>query len=373
MRILVFPRDIRRSDNPYGELLYRDMPALGTEVDCFSLWRAFWGASGKRYDIFHLHWPEYYLNRALPKALMGSLMVLLSTAWLRWRGTRVLWTVHNPHSHALSHPALESWFWRRFTGMLDGYVSLSDSCARWVAADIPYLHDAESAVIPHGHYRQAYPAPVGKVRARIVLGLPPRKTVLLFFGAVSPYKNVPHLVTTFRSAFLPDSRMLIAGRVESRHGRQVEAAAAEDARIRLDLRRIPRGEVQMLFSAADLVVLPFSDIMHSGSAILALSFNKPVLVPARGSLPELQALVGTEWVRTYEGELTPEILTAALEWAKNSRRKPRPNLSSFEWPHIVQATVDLYSRLGARPLPVPHSAEPTASMPRHTVAPVSDN
>ena len=129
----------------------------------------------------------------------------------------------------------------------------------------------------------------------------------------------------------------------------------------------------MLFSAADLVVLPFSDIMHSGSAILALSFNKPVLVPARGSLPELQALVGTEWVRTYEGELTPEILTAALEWTKNSRRKPRPNLSSFEWPHIVQATVDLYSRLGARPLPVPHSAEPTASMPRHAVAPVSDN
>jgi beta-1,4-mannosyltransferase len=372
MRILVFPRDIRRSDNPYGELLYRDMPSLGLEVDSFSLWRA-WGSLWKRYDIFHLHWPEYYLNRSLPKALIGSLMVLLSTAWLRLHGARILWTVHNPHSHALSHPTLESWFWRSFTRMLDGYVSLSDSCAKWVATDIPNLRDAESAVIPHGHYRQAYPAPVGKVAARIMLGLPPRQTVLLFFGAVSPYKNVPHLVTTFRNSVLPDSRMLIAGRAEARQGHHVEAAAANDERIRLDLRRIPRGEVQMLFSAADLVVLPFSDIMHSGSAILALSFNKPVLVPARGSLPELQALVGTDWVRTYVGELTPEILTAAAKWAKSARRKPRPNLSSFEWPNIVQATVDLYSRLCAMPAPVPDSTEQTSSMQRHTVAPVADN
>ena len=60
-------------------------------------------------------------------------------------------------------------------------------------------------------------------------------------------------------------------------------------------------------------MLPFSDIMHSGSAILALSFNKPVLVPARGSLPELQALVGTDWVRTYVGELTPEIFNRRCE------------------------------------------------------------
>ena len=93
MRVLVFPRDIRRADNPYGELLYRDMLGLGVEVDCFSLRRAFGGGLWRRYDVFHLHWPEYYLNRSLPKALMGTLMVLLSTAWLRRRGTRILWTV----------------------------------------------------------------------------------------------------------------------------------------------------------------------------------------------------------------------------------------------------------------------------------------
>lgn len=363
MRILIFPRDIRRSDNPYGELLYRDMPRFGIEADRFSLWRAFWG----RYDIFHLHWPEYYLNRCLLKALIGSLLVLFSAAWLRWRGTRILWTVHNPHSHALSHPAVEAWFWRIFTRLLDGFVSLSDSCTQWVSTDARCLLQGESAVIPHGHYRQAYPAPIARERARHALGLTPQQTVLLFFGGVSPYKNVPHLIRTFRGAALLDTILLIAGRADSRHGRQVEMAAHGDQRIKLDLRRIPREEVQLLFSAADLVVLPFSDIMHSGSAILALSFNKPVLVPAQGSLPELQARVGTEWVRTYPGELTPKILAEAAGWAKSSNREPRPDLSPFDWPHIVQATVELYARLCARHLPLRQHGQPTANIERQTV------
>ena len=71
-------------------------------------------------------------------------------------------------------------------------------------------------------------------------------------------------------------------------------------------------------------MLPFSDIMHSGSAMLALSFNRPVLVPARGSLPELQMRVGSEWVRTYDGELTAAILKDAAAWAKSRKSRIAP-------------------------------------------------
>jgi len=353
MRILIFPQHIRKADNPYCRLLYRDMPRFGVRVDGFSVSRVFWG----KYDIFHLHWPECYLNRSLPKALVGSIFVLFSTAWLRMRGTRILWTAHNLRSHARSHPLLEAWFWQVFTRMLDGFVSLSDSCAKCLQTDIPSLRQAKNAVIPHGHYREAYPEAVAKTRARHALDLKSQQTVLLFFGGVSSYKNVPHLIDTFReTSALSDAVMMIAGRPDStNHARMVEQAAQGDARIRLDLRRVPQEQVQVLFSAADLVVLPFSDIMHSGSAILALSFNKPVLVPARGSLPELQSQVGSNWIRTYEGELTPQILTAATGWAKSSDRGLRPDLSTLEWPSIVQTTLELYTRLCSQSLPLKHS------------------
>ena len=364
MRILAFPGTIRRTDNPYGELLYRDMPNFGVKVDSFSPWRAVWG----RYDVFHLHWPEYYLNLSLPKALLGSLLVLLSTAWLRMRGTRILWTVHNPHSHAFSHPSIEALFWRIFTRILNGFISLSEACTTWVGENVPCLRQVHSAEIPHGHYREAYPAPVRRARARRALGLTSGQTVLLFFGGVSPYKNVPHLITTFRDAALPDTMMLIAGRAESKkYAGQIEMAANADRRIKLDLRRIPEDEVGLLFSAADLVVLPFSDIMHSGSAILALSFNRPVLVPAQGSLPELQTQVGAEWVQTYQGELTPAILTAAAAWARNSNHPQRPDLSSLDWTHIVHATIELYSRLCTRSLASAKLSQPTANIESQAV------
>jgi len=244
MRILIFPGDIRRSDNPYGELLYRDMPTFGIEADGFSLWRALWG----RYDIFHLHWPECYLNRPWPKAMIGTLLVLFSTAWVRSRGTRILWTVHNPHSHALCHPRIEAWFWRLFTAMLDGFVSLSEFCAQWVRTNIPCLRQAETATIPHGHYRESYSASTGKSTARDALGLGRQQTVLLFFGGVSPYKNVPHLIATFRRAALPDAIMLIAGRADSKkYGRHVEISANGDARIKLDLRPIFRRRISLYF------------------------------------------------------------------------------------------------------------------------------
>ena len=42
---------------------------------------------------------------------------------------------------------------------------------------------------------------------------------------------------------------------------------------------VPDGEVQHYLLAADAVVLPFKEILTSGSAMLALSFGRPVVAP----------------------------------------------------------------------------------------------
>ena len=55
-----------------------------------------------------------------------------------------------------------------------------------------------------------------------------------------------------------------------------------------------------LFAAADVVVLPYLDISNSGVAMLALSLQRPVIGPSKGAFPELQAQVGTTWVRTFD-------------------------------------------------------------------------
>jgi glycosyltransferase involved in cell wall biosynthesis len=48
-----------------------------------------------------------------------------------------------------------------------------------------------------------------------------------------------------------------------------------------------REELQYFLNASDVAVLPFAEILTSGSAITALSFGLPVILPSIGCLPEL--------------------------------------------------------------------------------------
>ena len=50
---------------------------------------------------------------------------------------------------------------------------------------------------------------------------------------------------------------------------------------------IPDEEVQVFFNAADVVILPYRAVLTSGSAILAISFGKPVIAPALGLITDL--------------------------------------------------------------------------------------
>ena len=113
----------------------------------------------------------------------------------------------------------------------------------------------------------------------------------------------------------------------------------------MTLEHVPDVDVQRYLRAADLVVLPFRDITNSASALLALSFDRPVLVPALGAMGELQAIVGTEWVRTYEGELTAEVLAEALEWAAHRSDGSAP-LDALGWAEIARRTLVVYRRAG---------------------------
>jgi hypothetical protein len=102
--------------------------------------------------------------------------------------------------------------------------------------------------------------------------------------------------------------------------------------------------VQCYLRAADLVVVPFTELTNSGSALLALSFDRPILVPARGAMAEVQALVGGDWVYTYEEELTPDLLAAALDWAVKRPKDAVPRLDALEWPEIARRTLTCYLR-----------------------------
>jgi beta-1,4-mannosyltransferase len=343
MRVLASPAFKNRSTNPYNSILYSAMTSLGVEVrEATPRTLLDW-----RFDVWHHHWPDIYLNYpSVAHAARKIAVFLASVDFARARGSSIVWTVHNLGSHDRQHPRLEDWFWHRFTARLDGFLSLSEEGLNAARERFPGLRKLPGLVVPHGHYRGQYPDTVERRAARERLGIHPEAVVITHVGRIREYKNVPLLVRTFRS--LPDQRavLLVAGDVNGAPlRREIDSAVADDPRVKMVLELVPEPEMQLYLKAADLVVLPYADILHSGSAILALSFDRPVLIPSRGAMRELHDQIGGDWVRTFDGELSRGILEDAIDWALETPRPARAPLDRLEWDEIARSTVDAYMQV----------------------------
>lgn len=337
LRVLALPGLRVRNLNPYTWLLYSNMQA---RVDDYSLVRA----ALFHYDLFHIHWPEWELNiYQSPTRTLASLKAkLLIIDHVRSKGTKIVWTAHNLTAHDSRHPQIEQWFWNEFTNRLDGVIALSASGLKAAKERFPVLEYVPGFVVPHGHYRDEYSNDVS-VDSREYLGLRTKARIFLFFGRIRAYKNIPGLVKAFRQMQDPESHLLIAGRPENGElRREVEALASLDPRVRLDLEFVRQEQVQHYMRAADLVVLPYRDILNSGTALLALSFNRPVLVPYRGAMGELASSVGPAWVRTYAGDINEEQLRSGMDWARNAERTLEAPLGHLDWRDLRNETLKVY-------------------------------
>lgn len=343
LRVVARPAFANRSRNTYNAALYEALAARAVEVVEWSPESILAAADG---DLVHVHWPESHLNhRRWLRAAPRSIGLLWTIAKARRRGARLVWTVHNLGAHDSRWRRTESAFWRAFLPMVDGWLALTDEAAAAAQRRWPRLQDRPHATAVHGHYRGHYPDEVGTDEARRRLGLPADVAVAAFVGRIKPYKGVTELCRIFRQLPGDDVRLLVAGRIEGEALRRaVLAGVGDDPRVVLHDGAVADDRLQDYLRAADLVVAPFHEILNSGSVLLALSFDRPVLVPATGSMPTLGEVVGSEWVRTYDGALTAAELAAAIAWARRPRREG-PDLSSFDWAAVAEATEGLYRRV----------------------------
>jgi len=134
---------------------------------------------------------------------------------------------------------------------------------------------------------------------------------------------------------------VIAGRPRTEQIRRgLDQLAARDSRILLRPDHVADSELQNYLRAADVVVLPYQEILNSGSAVLALSFDRPVLMPRLGAAEDLERLMGSTWVQLYSGHLEPALLEQALSVAQ-----ALPEHTAGE--HLEQLSPDLVGRATA--------------------------
>jgi beta-1,4-mannosyltransferase len=341
MKIIAWPAFKNKYQNPYNWLLYSHIRQQGVQVDEFSPSQFL----HHHYDIFHLHWPAETIvyHPIWFLSFVRALTMLILINWARFTGTRIVWTIHDKKPHQVLHPKLANWFQSRFVQCVDGYITLCQDGKEIAEKLFPLLKYRPCRIISHGHYREVYPNQINIQEAREKLNLPQDGRLAVFLGLIRPYKNVIHLIRMFRELDPDNWILIIAGMPKPPELEdEVVAAAANDDKIKLILQFLPDDEIQVYLKAADLVILPFSDILNSGSALLALSFDRPILVSNKGAMNELKSQVGENWVKLYSGELTPAILQDGLNWSIATARPENVDLDEFDWNQISQQTLTAY-------------------------------
>lgn len=319
----------RPTTNPYITQLHRALVAEpGVEVVTFT-WR---DALTGTYDVFHTHWPEILvdghspLKKAVRQALFAGLLVRL-----RLTRTPVVRTMHN-----LELPSgltrRQTWLLRRLDRLVTRRIVLNETTEAGGAA---------TSLVLHGDYRDWF---ADEPTLAVVPGR------VAFVGLIRRYKNVGALIDAFRA--LPEelaSELRVCGRPSSAALLdELRAAAAGDGRVTIVPEFLDDERLAAEIHEAELVVLPYREMHNSGTALLALSLGRPVLVPRNPTTSALADEVGPEWVQRYDGDFDATALADALTSIRSARLDGRlPDLSLRSW--STAASAHLAAFRAARP------------------------
>jgi len=130
-----------------------------------------------------------------------------------------------------------------------------------------------------------------KQEARIRLGYQNTENLILFFGGISPYKGVEFLIESFKAVIneMENTKLIIAGSGDYKYLNSINKYIYKyhlDKYIDQYFYFLSNEELALLICAADIVVLPYKEITHSGVLFTAMEAGKAIIATNKGGLKE---------------------------------------------------------------------------------------
>jgi glycosyltransferase involved in cell wall biosynthesis len=256
-----------------------------------------------RPGIFHILWNNKF--EFLDRTVLMAFYKLL--------GKKIVFTVHNVNAGI--RDGNDSWLNRlslKIQYRLSDHIFVHTEKMKAELAAQFGVTGGKVSVIPFGINNTVPDTELTPAGARQSLGIRDGEKTLLFFGNIASYKGLEYLITAFAqlhtgaswvAAVGPESppsalrppcseyRLIIAGKPKGgedywRRIQQTILSSGVGGRIIQRIEYVPDEQTELYFKAADVLVLPYTEIFQSGVLFLGYSFGLPVIASDVGSLRE---------------------------------------------------------------------------------------
>jgi len=259
--------------------------------------------------------------------------------------TKVICLADNiiPHEQRAGDRLLTNYFIQR----IDGLIAMSKS----VLIDAnSFNRNLQVGYCPHpifDNYGERLSFDIAKHK----LNLDIHTRYLLFFGFIRDYKGLDLLLNAFADTRLRKFpvKLLIAGEYYSSPEPYLELIKNNHLEDLIELRTefIADEEVNLYFSAADMVVQPYKSATQSGVTQIGYHFNKPMLVTNVGGLSEIIPDGKIGYVVEPESN---KIADALVDFFQNERiAEFEANIvdekKNFSWENMVNSFLNLYNKI----------------------------
>ena len=232
---------------------------------------------------------------------------------------------------------------RLLTRKADAYIVHSNFEKMQIASKY-HLDERKVHIIPHGlydHYKQ-----IDRKKAKSALKIK-EEFVILHFGLIRRYKGIPYLIDAFER--LPEdaaknARLLIVGEPWEGGDEVVQRVATSKRRDRITLvpKYVSDDDIPLYFSAADVIVFPYTRASQSGAAHIAMCYKKPIIASKVGGLEESMAKY-SDTIFVPPGDV--DAIARALIKCYEHPKKIKCDLADLGWDTIASKYCDIIDRI----------------------------
>lgn len=335
----------KNKTNRYNELFSNHLCDLGINVIDFD-WRVdLFGFKNilrmRAKDIIHIHWPStIYQHENLVKNMIKIFLLFIQLFILKIKKVDIVWTIHNIYPHEYKNKKIEKFVRQIIIDNCRIIFSLGEGIKRSILNEYK-LTENKIKVIKHGHYFGEYPE--NYFYSRESLNIKQDDVVFLFIGQIKAYKGIEELIDSFTKAEIENSKLIIAGNPTKEMNSYIKEINHESI-IKIT-QFIPDDDLVSLIGVCDYVVLPYKNITTSGTAILAASYNKPIILPDNECIRDY---FNEEIAIFFKNNTEKSLVNALHEACENIGDFKQSKFEEFrkelDWNKIAEEVVECYKK-----------------------------